>query len=226
MRRAISAAAKRIEADGVAFYSERQLYYETCRRLVPAHRLPARARCTLPAPLSYEAFRRTRPVLPGLIAPGEAPLLGHPMSEPDLFDYGLARVLVVQDRALAAVLHAHNFPLDAGCPVLNPADLPIDGRVLGMLGRVEGAAVLVLHDADDAFVRRIDAHGLPVTPVGINPAQAAYLHLFRRPDGGVDAAAVRPRQLLRGLYRIVRGVPPPPARPRLRDIGFLSPAGG
>ncbi|MEV7679475.1 hypothetical protein AB0O64_13085 [Streptomyces sp. NPDC088341] len=72
--------------------------------------------------------------------------------EPDLYAYGLPRLLVCQSRAVARMLLANDIHLEAACPVLAADGLPIDPRLVAGLGRVEGATVHVLHDASAAGI--------------------------------------------------------------------------
>ncbi|MEV7087372.1 hypothetical protein AB0O07_15950 [Streptomyces sp. NPDC093085] len=172
--RALGAAVERAGAPGRIRFTERQLYYETCRVLHPARALPRGVPLTPGPPVPYERFaralerRRTdRAAVPGPAIPGLLPPLPPPVpperpdpleprpgdpapaapAEPDLHDYGLPRLLVCQSRSVARMLLANDVHLEAACPVFAAADLPLDPRLTAGLGRAEGATVHVLHDA-------------------------------------------------------------------------------
>lgn len=245
--RALQRAAVRAGAPGRIRFTRRQLYYELCRGLQPLHRLPRRVRFTLPAPVGYERFlaalERHGPV-PGLLdddddaaapAPREpAPREPAPHDDvPDLYDYGLPRLLICQDAGIAGMLLANELHMESACPVFALRDLPLDPRLTAALRRTGDAVVCVLHDAGPsgyeavADVRRW-AGDLRVHPLGLRPAHAAALHLsdgpreprtdldvpvglepweLRRLRAGrtVEVAAVNPARLLRTVHRLVRG---------------------
>jgi hypothetical protein len=243
--RALPVAAERAGAPGELRFTERQLYYQVCRVLLPAHRLPRRLSFTLPAPVRYSAFqaalRRHGPV-PGLLTlvPARPASAGRHTPEPDLFDYGLPRLLVCESDAIAQMLRANGIPMESACPVLSAAELPLDPRVAGMLTKVDRAAVYLLHDASArglTFRTRVTEltdipDGVRVVSLGLRPDQAAALHLFRRRDRRarrdrcVEIEAVRPASLLRTVHRLVREVCPPRTRldelRGLRTAGFLT----
>jgi hypothetical protein len=230
--RALTVAISRAGAPAGIRFTERQLYFELCRVLLPVHRLPRSVPFTTIAPLPYAAFRSalakygpvpgllttTRPVIP----------LGSNTSAPDLFDYGLPRLLVCHDPTIANMLHANNLPMESACPVVSIKELPLDPRVLAMLTLAEDAAIYLLHDADRAGLempQHVDApEGVRVVPLGLRPQQAATLHLHRR--GAAELAAINPAMLLRGVHRMVRGVRRDRVRladlRRAKDIGFLT----
>jgi hypothetical protein len=166
-----------------------------------------------------------------------------------VFHYGLPRLLICQDRAIADMLLANDLHMESACAVYAMADLPLDPRLRAVTGRV-----YVLHDASLAgfaalaTVRRW-ADGLPVTPLGLRPAHARTMRLFRaekstvedadldglepweqrwlRAGRSVEVAAVNPARLLRAVHRLVREqARPRRSLPRLREVaavGFLSP---
>ncbi|MGA5194336.1 hypothetical protein [Streptomyces exfoliatus] len=232
--RAVAVAADRAAAPGGLRFTERQLYYETCRVLSPGAALLGRIPGT-PAPvLRLPAFTRAldalgRENVPGLLPPPVAPHLpgtGEP-SEPDLYDYGLPRLLICQDRAIAGMLLANHVHLEAACPVLAAPDaLPLDPRLLAALERAGGATVHVLHDASPsgiALPARVRAGlgpvpGVRVVSLGLVPRHAAALRLpsGRGPAPGPGAladrpAALRPREaewLASGRFAQVAAVPP------------------
>ncbi|MFD8984734.1 hypothetical protein, partial [Streptomyces sp. NPDC059564] len=230
---AIDAAAARAADPGGLRFTERQLYYETCRVLSPAARLLRRLPGTPPPALRLPAFTRAldgrgRETVPGLLPP--APPAGparHQSREPDLYDYGLPRLLLCQDRSIAAMLLANHVHLEAACPVLAVPDaLPLDPRLLAALERADGATVHVLHDASPEGVtlpaRVRDAlgpvPGVRVSSLGLVPRHAGALRLpsgrgpAPDPAAGTDwPAALRPREaawLARGRFAQVAAVPP------------------
>ncbi|MFJ8663325.1 hypothetical protein [Streptomyces sp. NPDC093795] len=235
--RAIGVAAARAAAPGGLRFTERQLYYETCRVLSPGAALLGRVPGT-PAPaLRLPAFTRAldargRETVPGLLPPPVAPPApylpgtGEP-SEPDLYDYGLPRLLLCQDRSIAGMLLANHVHLEAACPILAASDaLPLDPRLLAALERAGGATVHVLHDASPSGVAlpaRVRAGlgpvpGVRVVSLGLVPRHAASLRLpsGRGPAPGPAAlaarpAALRPREtdwLAGGRFAQVAAVPP------------------
>ncbi|GAA1500364.1 hypothetical protein GCM10009827_006000 [Dactylosporangium maewongense] len=234
--RALASAAVRAGAPGRIRFTRRQLYYEVCRGLLPLHRLPRRLRFTLPAPVGYARFvaalDRHGPV-PGLLddPAGRTAVPGDDV--PDLYDYGLPRLLVCQDAAIAGMLLANELHMESACPVFAERDLPLDPRLTDALRRTGDAAVFVLHDASAAGYATVDtvrewAGALRVHPLGLRPVHAAALHLttgpratavdldapaglepweVRRLRAGhtVEVAAVNPARLLRTVHRLVRG---------------------
>jgi hypothetical protein len=231
--RALRIAAERVAEPGGIRFTERQLYYELCRVLRPWHRVSRRVPFPTAPPVSYSDFRELLGPVPGLLPPPEP--LGAPgrhTTEPDLFDYGLPRLLVCQSAAVADMLRANGLPMESACPVYSLGDLPLDERVVSMLARVDGT-VYVLHDASTAglAVPGLMPAGVRVSPLGLNHRQAATLHLThgRGPDGRfAEVEAVRPAVLLRTVHRLVREVRP--QRPQWmigREVGFLTwPRGG
>jgi hypothetical protein len=254
MDRALRVAVRRAGAPGGVRFTARQLYHELCRVLLPLGGLPRRPRFTVPAPASYERFlaalRRHGP-LASLVE--GTPAAGRPLAdEPDLFDYGLPRLLVCQDRAIAAMLRANDLHLEAACPVYALDDLPPHPDLVAALRRGD-ATVFVLHDASAAGLAMATAVpaalDLRVVPLGLRPAHAAALHLTAgqgpsvpdlAPAAGLapwehrwlrsgrysEVAAVNPARLLRTLHRLVRGQRRMrPGVPRLRQVqavGFMS----
>ncbi|WP_354638693.1 hypothetical protein [Kitasatospora camelliae] len=235
--RALLAAARRAgEPEGLRF-TERQLYYELCRVLQPLHRGPRRLPYTLAPPVRYRDFRAAlagRPEIGVLPPPASRPAAALPPAESDLYDYAFPRLLVCQDRSIAAMIRANGIHLEAACPVFAAADLPLDARLTEALDRAGGAVVHVLHDASPAGLacyRRIRDRYSPllrVRPMGLAPRDAAALHLtagrsptpYRGPlPPGMRAgerawlaagrfsevAAVPPARLLRTVIRGVRG---------------------
>ncbi|WP_181957503.1 hypothetical protein [Streptomyces paludis] len=200
LARALERAVARAGAPGLTGrirFTERQLYYEVCRALRPLHAYPRRVRRTPAPPVPYERFeaalRRYADGggdLGGLLGGGGgggsrvAPL-AEPC-EPDLYDYGLPRLLVCQSRSVARMLLANDLHLEAACPVLAADDLPLDPRLVAGLGRVDGATVHVLHDASAAGMAltarvRDGVEGAPgpvrVVSLGLVPRHAMALHL-------------------------------------------------
>ncbi|MFJ1745403.1 hypothetical protein ACIOJD_04055 [Streptomyces sp. NPDC088116] len=248
--RALVTAAARAGAPGRIRFTERQLYYELCRvlrrplRAVPRGIpfLPARLSLPdLPVPLvryeRYEEALRRHGDVAGLLAavpePRE-PQESRQPSEPDLYDYGLPRLLVCQSRSVARMLLANDVHLEAACPVFAADDLPLDARLLTGLGRVEGATVHVLHDASVegiALTARVRAEvsravavsgaptapGMRVTSMGLVPRHATALRLLSRRGPARDlGAAGLPAGLGRheldwlaqGRFAEVESVPP------------------
>ncbi|CAJ1586990.1 hypothetical protein [[Mycobacterium] wendilense] len=237
--RMLRAAIRRAGAPGSLRFTERQLFYEMCRGLLPAHRLPRRPGFTTPTALPYRTFRsaleRHGPIDGLLATPAPAPsVLGRHTPEPDLFDYGLPRMLVCQTHAVAVMLRANGIPMESACPVLSVDELPADPRLARMLYQAGTATVYVLHDAGPAGLaaprdlRRLTEvpPTAKVVPIGLRPAQAWPLHLAHVPGPAtpseaalsgkeqawlrrgrtVEVEAVPPAVLLRSVHRLVRGV--------------------
>ncbi|WUI00719.1 hypothetical protein OHR68_02555 [Spirillospora sp. NBC_00431] len=240
--RALDVAIRRAGTPAGVRFTERQLYYEMCRVLRPLHAAPRLPPFTLPPPIRYGTFRaalarRGREQVPGLLPPAAPPhtTTGPVSTEPDLFDYGLPRMLICQHRAIASMLRANDLHMEAASPILAVDDLPPDPRLPAALGRAGGATVYVLHDAGATgmaiprLVRRRLAppDGVRVVPLGLSPRQAASLHLTtlhlttgRGPSPGgrfAEVAAVRPARLLRTLHRLMREDDPADHAPRFRD---------
>ncbi|MGH3239623.1 MAG: hypothetical protein ACRDNL_04530 [Spirillospora sp.] len=234
--RVLDVAVRRAGAPAGVRFTERQLFYEVCRVLRPLHAAPRLPPFTLRPPIRYGTFRAAlarRAHVPGLLPPdilkrtGIAPVA----TEPDLYDYGLPRMLVCQHRAIAAMLRANDLHMEAASPVLAVDDLPPDPRLPAALERAAGGAtVYVLHDAGATgmAVPRLVRHrldppdGVRVVPLGLSSRQAASLHLTTGRDplhGGrfAEVAAVRPARLLRTLHRLMREEGGAGNDPRFRD---------
>ncbi|MEW1723599.1 hypothetical protein [Streptomyces sp. NPDC093109] len=237
LARALERAVARAGAPGLTGrirFTERQLYYEVCRALRPLHAYPRRVRRTPAPPVPYERFtaalRRYADGggdLGGLLGGGGG-VGGRASSppeprEPDLYDYGLPRLLICQSPSVARMLLANDLHLEAACPVFAADDLPFDARLVAGLGRVDGATVHVLHDASAAGLaltgRVRDAfEGVPgpvrVVSMGLVPRHAMALHLVAGRGPNVPAglpATLTPRErawLAAGRFAEVESVPP------------------
>ncbi|MQY10667.1 hypothetical protein SRB5_07790 [Streptomyces sp. RB5] len=236
LERVIAVAARRAAAPGGIRFTERQLYYEARRVLRPAP-APGLSRFT-------EALRGREPagLLPAADPPG--PVTSGQAREPDLYAYGLPRLLVCQDRSIARMLLANHVHLEAACPVLAAQDcLPLDPRLVAALERAGDATVHVLHDASPTGIAlparvRETLPSVRVASLGLVPRHVAALRLvsgrgprpappvtlppgLRRAEADwlaagryAEVAAVPPAQLLRAVLRLTRG--PRPARPSAR----------
>lgn len=193
--RALGVAAARAGAPGGLRFTERQLYYEVCRVLLPLPRRLRRPAFTVPAAVRYADFRaalRAHGPIPGLLepAPPRVRSAGEHTPEPDLFDYGLPRLLVCESHAVAEMLRANGVPMESACPVYSAAELPLDPRIAGMLARVDRSAIFLLHDASPSgltFPDRVrDLTPIPddvrVVPLGLRPRQAGSLHTTHLAD--------------------------------------------
>ncbi|WP_066948935.1 hypothetical protein [Streptomyces lushanensis] len=257
--RALATAVVRAGAPARVRFTERQLYYEMCRVLRPLHTVPRRIPLTPAPPVRYERFEealRRYGEVPGLLDPVPAgPPPGSPSGssagsspgpaagpsavrrtpeEPDLYDYGLPRLLICQSRSVARMLLANDIHLEGACPVLAADGLPLDPRLVAGLGRVDGATVHVLHDASTAGIAltaRVRAgvtgvtgvDGVRVASMGLVPRHAASLHLVsphgpapgpgpaQTDDGQALPSALGPRErdwLAGGRFAEVESVPP------------------
>ncbi|MGY4100220.1 hypothetical protein ACW2Q0_11805 [Nocardia sp. R16R-3T] len=187
--RLLRIAAEHVAAPSGLRFTERQLYYELCRLLTAAHRIPRHFTFTVPAPLTYTSFRTAldrHGAVPGLltITPPKTTRAGRHTPEPDLFDYGLPRLLVCESDAIAQMLRANGLPMESACPVFSAAELPLDPGIAGMLAQVEGT-IYLLHDASTnglTFPARLAElteipQGVRIVPLGLRPRQAGTLHL-------------------------------------------------
>lgn len=170
--------------------TEGQLYYELCRLLAPAHRLPRRPAFTPRAPVRHSAFRaaldRHGPI-PELLPATEVRRaeLGRHTTEPDLFDYGLPRLLICASHDIAHMLRVNGLPMESACPVLSAAELPLHPGMAAMLDRVSGT-VYLLHEASAEGLRSLTSirtltdlpDNVRIVPIGLRPRQAMALHLF------------------------------------------------
>jgi len=247
---ALRVAVRRAGAPGGIRFTRRQLYFELQRAVLPLYRAPRRPRFTLPAvigPARFEAALARLGDVPGLLPEAAPPPPARP-EPPDLYDYGLPRLLVCQDASIAAMLLANGLHMESACPVFAAADLPLDTRLMATL---DGATIHVLHDASPVGVSTVEQvraafPGIAVNPLGLRPAHAAALHLpTGRGAGGpgpatwlpwerrwlaaghlAEVAAVNPARLLRTVHRLVRGIarvrPPLPKLRQIRGIGYLS----
>jgi hypothetical protein len=197
--RTLARAVARAGAPGRIRFTRRQLYYELCRVLLPLPRLPRGVPFTVPPPIGYQRYltvlHRHGPVA-GLIdertpVPGREPSgaggTTHRDDVPDLYDYGLPRLLVCQDASIASMLLANDLHMESACPVFTVADLPLDPRLDTALRRTAGAVVHVLHDASGPGLATVEqvrrwAGDLRVRPLGLRPAHARSLHLTTTPD--------------------------------------------
>ncbi|MFJ4922812.1 hypothetical protein [Streptomyces sp. NPDC088725] len=228
--RTLVTAVARAGTPGRIRFTERQLYFETCRVLRPPRAVPRGIPVTPAPPVRYERFAaaliRHGPVA-GLLGPlpGPVPLERRTLREPreaDLYDYGLPRMLICQSRAVARMLLANDVHLEAACPVFAADRLPLDPRLVAGLGKVEGATVHVLHDASVSGIAltarvRGELPGVRVVSMGLVPRHAAALHLIsgRAPGPGaaldILPAGIEPRErdwLAGGRFAEVEAVAP------------------
>ncbi|WP_433198112.1 hypothetical protein ACQP1G_03020 [Nocardia sp. CA-107356] len=201
--RLLRIAAERAAAPSGLRFTERQLYYEVCRILTPMRPIPRHFAFTVPAPLTYASFRTAldrHAELPGLltITPPKVTRAGRHTPEPDLFDYGLPRLLVCESDAIAQMLRANGLPMESACPVFSAAELPLDPGIAGMLAQVEGT-IYLLHDASAdglTFPARLAQltdipDGVRIVPLGLRPRQAGTLHLPHVRDRGANMVAAQ-----------------------------------
>jgi len=179
-------AAERAGAPGRIRFTRRQLYYELCRGLRPVQRLPRRLRVTPRPAVGYERFLAALDAhgpVPGLLTGDRpAPVAALHDDVPDLYDYGLPRLLVCQDPEIAGMLLANELHMESACPVFALRDLPLDPRLTAALQRTPDAVVHVLHDASTAGYAAVAdvvrwAGDVRVHPLGLRPVHATALHL-------------------------------------------------
>ena len=224
MARALSRVQSRLDALGVRAVAE-QLYYATCRAVLPPPRGPRRPGYLLPRLIPRAVFDRVLAAA-GDPVPERLPVLAGATTAPDLLDYGLPRLLVCQHDSIAAALLANDLHMESAAVVLGASQVR-DGLPAGLVDALApaGGVVHLLHDATGtgtAWAATIVAPPGSRLP-GLHPAQARMLHLVRAPGGGARLAAVPPEHLLRVLRRILAGRPTRSARSlrQRADLGFL-----
>lgn len=184
---AIGKAVRQFRALGL-HYTERQLYYETCRLLLPWWRyLPIKLAVPVAWPRFTAALARLQArgvVCVGLLPAPELQLAS--IVPRDLQLFGLPRVLLCSDAHIAAMLDANGLALELGCPVVNVAQAcPLPSPMAQMLQRA-GGRVYLLHNANTADValgaelgsRLQLPEGIGFTALGLRPAHALRLRLF------------------------------------------------
>ncbi|GAA4672970.1 hypothetical protein [Gordonia humi] len=224
--RLVLSAAARAGAPTNLWFTERQLYYEICRLMVPGHLIPRWIGFTVPPVLPFSLVRtwiRRCPGVDGLLGDPEpvSSDTGAATAEPDLFDYALPRLLICQSPAVADMLRANGLPMESACPVICVDDLPLHSGLARMLHTTsltdDGARIYVLHDDSPsgltlpasiaAMIEVPDS--ATVVPIGLRRSQTAPLHLARTGLGrrsAVDVESVPPAMLLRSVHRLVRDV--------------------
>ncbi|MGW0035521.1 hypothetical protein [Gordonia sp. NPDC003376] len=220
----LTRAVQRVGAPTDLQFTQRQLYYEVCRTLLPVRGLPRRPAFTIPAVVPYRRFSawlERSGELPGLLHPRAEPTGGISChtTEPDLYAYGLPRVLCCQSQEIAEMLRANELPMESACLVVGVDELPLSDGIIRMLGNADDgpARIYVLHDDSPAGrelpgrIRELTSlpDAVQVVPIGLRRAQTAPLHLTRTGFGvfsDVEVAAVAPAMLLRSVHRLVREV--------------------
>lgn len=191
--RLLTSAVARATDPGDLQFTERQLYYEMCRGVQPAHRLPRHRLFTVRPPISYQAYLAAlsrREKVQGLLPVAEtrSRAVGTNTVESDLFDYGLPRVLICQSQSIASMLRANGIQTESACLVVGSAELPLDPAIAGMLSRADDPAIYVLHESSGAglnFAARLsELTEVPVNarviPIGLRPRQAGAMHLIHQ----------------------------------------------
>ncbi|NJN68642.1 MAG: hypothetical protein HC884_19010, partial [Chloroflexaceae bacterium] len=155
---------------------------------------------TLPTPLPYAVFEEALAALcarsgePARLLPpppdGPLTLVQHREgAEYDRFHYGLSRLLICQDEAIAHMLLANRFHMEMKCAVLGLASgVPLPPVLRAMLMRSSEARILFLHDASvegmalaSSLRERLDIpDSLRFIAIGLRPSHAMRLHLFAR----------------------------------------------
>ncbi len=188
----IEHAIARVASPGPVAYTERQLYYETCRMLRPPALSGAFPHTTEPA-IAFEPFREALGALvaergspSGLLAGPERPPLPLDGREPDLAAYGLPRLLVCQSAEIARMLRANLFHMETACAIVAmPAPAPLEDVYVAMLSRARHARVVALHDASPdglSWLADISRQcelppGARLRPAGLKPVHAMRLQL-------------------------------------------------
>lgn len=224
----VGLALARIASPGPMAFTERQLYYETCRVVRTVALSDAFPHTTEPA-IGFEPFREAlgaivaeRGALDGLLAgPERAPL---PLDgrEPDLAAYGLPRLLVCQSDEIARMLRANLFHMEVACAIVAmPVPAPLSDAHAAMLSRARHARVVALHDASpdglswiEGVSRRCELPpGARLRPAGLKPVHAMRLQLVARRGARSDAqwaalSATERAWLADGWSAEVTAVPP------------------
>ncbi|PDW01509.1 hypothetical protein [Candidatus Viridilinea mediisalina] len=194
-------AARQLGSLGLR-YTERQLYYETCRLLLPWWRyLPF----NLAVPVAWPRFAAALAELQahgadlaGLLPPTVAHVSSATTLPPDLQLFGLPRVLLCSDASIVAMLDANGLLLEAGCPVLSVAQASPLPPMLGQMLQQGGGRVYLLHHANVSDMKLAAELGprlhLPegtrYTALGLRPTHALRLRLFVLREGETDEAAL------------------------------------
>ncbi|MCS6939137.1 MAG: hypothetical protein NZM94_07700 [Roseiflexus sp.] len=149
---------------------------------------------TLTPPVTETAFdnalaeyRAHRGDPAGLLPDDVPPSVALDDREPDLYDYGLAYVLVCQDATIARMLRANFLHMEMSCAILSLEEAsPLPDALIAMLMRAAAPRILLLHDASPEGLRFVaDAatlldlpRGFRVRALGLTPMHALRRHLF------------------------------------------------
>jgi hypothetical protein len=140
-------------------YTKRQLFYEVCRLVEPKWRAPVGRLLpiSLAPTLGYAdfdhllgSFFAAGANLPNLLVEGISSFVSDESVEPDLFDYGLPRLIVCRNDATAAMLTANWVHLELSCLIL-PKSLvqPLPDAVCAILARDEAPTIYLLLGASE-----------------------------------------------------------------------------
>lgn len=170
---------------------------------------------TRPVPLSFEHFRAaladhcTSYGAPDGLLPPAAPVqLAPPAAEYDLFDYGLARVLICQSDEIAQMLLANMAHMEMRCAILGlSSGAPLSEVLHPMLARTPEAAIFFLHAASAeglalaATLRErlqlpASLRHVAVASIGLRPLHAMRLHLFAARTPAAAQPAISPAWLI------------------------------
>lgn len=120
-------------------------------------------------------------------------------AEPDLLDYGVPRVLICQQQAVATMLLANEFHIELACPILTWAEA-IPAAIHRMIQRSQAVEIYLLHDASpDGLALASDARRnlgidtmahVALLPLGLRPTQAQQLNLFAQQMTSPPAQAI------------------------------------
>ncbi|MGQ9826718.1 MAG: hypothetical protein ACUVSW_02540 [Roseiflexus sp.] len=191
------------------------------------HRIPFTLEPPVDAALFDEAlavYRRRHGEPPGLLPHFYLHGVVHGEHDSDLYDYGLAFVLVCHDSTIAHMLRANFLHMEIASAVLAMEEAtPLPDALIAMLIRASTPRVLLLHDASPAGLRwaaharkLLDLpYGFRVTALGLRPLHALRRHLFalRSPGytGELPSLNLIERIWLRAGYRVEVAAFPPVA---------------
>lgn len=167
------------------------------------HRLPFTLMPPVNDALFYEVLKTYRAHYgdpPGLLPDHSVSRPALHEREPDLYDYGLAYVLVCQNASIAHMLRANFLHMEMRCAILAQEEaFPLPDPLVAMLMRTATLRVLLLHDASPEGLRWIDQAAslldvpqhFQITTLGLRPMYALRHHLFalRRATDTADLPA-------------------------------------
>jgi hypothetical protein len=194
-------------------YTKKQLFYEVCRLLEPKWRKKVAA--LLPISLSprlgygdfddlLKSFFRAGGNLANLLPEDMHSYIRDESDEPDLFDYGLPRLIVCRNDATATMLINNWVHLEFSCLILPKSRVrPLPDCVCAVLARAEEPTVyLLLNTAEEDYdffnsfsLKAAAPRKSRIERIGLTPRQALErgLYTFKHDNGRERAWRLRYR---------------------------------